>query len=316
MTQSKLVISGSIATDRLMSFSGSFSDMIKPDKIDILSVSILMEKLKIVRGGVGANIAYNAGQLGMNPILLGSVGPDGKDYLAELEVKGVDISYVHISDLPTAAFTAFTDGNSNQVGGFYPGAMMDSATQTLDTWANTDTVICVSANDPSAMRMQVNGCRQYGLTLIYDPGQQVNNMPGEDIAAGWDAASVMLLNEYELGIVATKTGKSTDELKQGCDIFITTLGAKGATLEGKLFPEPVQVKPPTIDEVLDPTGAGDGFRAGFLYGYIRQWDPEDSVRLGSVMGSFVVESDTPQPTITKEMIQNRFTKEYNKEISL
>src|SRR5689334_6381164 len=133
-THSPIVISGSIAIDRIMSFSGRYVDYILPEHLDALSVSIFLDKLTTTYGGVGANIAYTLALLGEEPTLLGSVGPDGADYLEQLKAAGVNVRYVHRSQLPTATFNVITDADENQVGGFYPGAMADAKSLSFEPW--------------------------------------------------------------------------------------------------------------------------------------------------------------------------------------
>lgn len=311
-----LIICGSIAIDRLMSFSGKYSDMIHADKLDVLSLSILVEQLEIAQGGVGANITSNAAQLGLSSVLLGSIGIDGKDYVRHLADRGVNTDYVHHSDLPSANFTVITDSSNNQVGGFYPGAMADSASLTLEPWKESDAVVCLSAQDGEAMRRQVQECKDFGLTLLYDPGQQTNNISGDDLKAGCEAADLVFVNEYELDLLTSKTGISAEQLKADTDIFITTLGSKGSLIEGSKIDKPITVPAAKPDKVEDPSGAGDAFRAGFLYGFIRQWETLKCVQLGTVVASFIVEEVGPQQAFTVAGVKDRFKLEFNEELEL
>lgn len=139
-----IVVSGSIAVDRIMSFSGKYRELIQPDKLDSLSISVFIDDLKDADGGVGANIAYSLALLGEQPQLLGSVGKNALLYMEKLAKLGVNIQHVHESDLPTASFTVLTDGDQNQVAGFYPGAMFDSDSLSLEPWKDQNPIIIVT----------------------------------------------------------------------------------------------------------------------------------------------------------------------------
>ena len=152
MVKSQLIISGSIAMDRIMNFSGQYKDLIHPEKLHVLSVSVFVDKQETTKGGIGAGIAYNSAQLGNNPILLGSVGEDGRSYVEELAAAGINTEHVHYSDLPTASFSVLTDSDNNQVGGFYPGAMFDADSLTVDRWKGQDVFVLIAAHASDGLR--------------------------------------------------------------------------------------------------------------------------------------------------------------------
>ncbi len=316
MTTPQLIISGSVALDRIMNFDGSYADMIQADKLHVLSVSILLDKLEDTPGGVGANIAHNCAFLGENPILLGSVGKDAASYVRDLAKQGINMDFVHTSKLSTATFNVITDKDDNQVGGFYPGAMSDSASLSLRRWKDKDVFICVSAHDQMAMDMQVSECKQFGLRLMYDPGQQVSNISGEDLAAGVEAAEVLILNDYEFGVLTQKTGLNPAAIKSRVPVVITTLGKAGSIIEGKSVKTAIKVPIAKPARVADPTGAGDAYRAGFLHGYLRQWELEKCGQLGAVMASFALEAHGTQVTFSKTAITERYKQTFNQEIKL
>lgn len=316
MPTPQLIISGSIAVDRIMNFSGRYQELIQPDRINVLSLSVLVDNLHQANGGIGPNIAYAAAALGERPVLLGSAGADANAYMQQLSDAGVDVSYVHTSDLPTATFTAFTDADNNQVAGFYPGAMGDAESLTLAPWKDQDALLCLSAHDPAAMRRQVTECGEYQVRLFYDPGQQVSNVPGEDLAAGIAAAELVAVNEYELSILSEKTGTSVEDLTATIPLLIVTKGAEGSMISGKNMPESVAIPAAKPKQIIDPTGAGDAYRAGFLYGYLRQWDVKQCAQLGSVVASFVLEQNGTQVPLSVPDIINRYQQTYNEEVTL
>ncbi len=316
MNNTQLVVSGSIAVDRLMNFPGHYRDFIEPGKIDILSVSVLVDSLDEAEGGTGANIAHYWSCLGETPVLLASAGVSIKPYLARLEASGVDVSNVHMSKLATASFSVLTDVDGNQVGGFYPGAMADADGLSFAPWAGEDVIACVSAHDPIAMRRQTEECAQHNIRLVYDPGQQVSNISGEDLIVGVDAAEVLIVNEYELNLLLKKTGQSQEELQTKVPVLIVTHGEHGSIISGSNNPKQIKVKSVAPDQIIDPTGAGDAYRAGSLYGYLRQWDMLNCGRLGSVIASFALEQHGPQAKITQDMIVKRYNQAFNQEIIL
>lgn len=316
MGKKQLIVCGSIAVDRIMNFTGRYQDLIQPDKLHVLSVSVLLDKLEVTRGGTGANIAYTMATLGEPAILLGAVGPDAKDYVEELTKAGVVTDFIHRSKTSTASFSVITDAEDNQIGGFYVGAMGDSASLTLEPWYDKDVVVCVSAHDPATMRTQVEACRQHDLPLLYDPGQQVSNVPVEDLKAGVAAATIIMVNDYERSLLCKLIGVSSEELARTVPLLVTTFGKDGSIIEGTNVKQPIKVACTTPAQVADPTGAGDAYRAGFLYGYLRQWDLRVCGQLGSVVASFVVEQHGTQCQFLTQDIIKRYQKTFNEEITL
>jgi len=295
-----------------MRFSGSYQDHIQPEKLDSISISIFLDALQDAHGGVGANIAYSLALLGETPVLLGSVGPDGLVYMEKLAHAGVDIRHIHESDLPTASFNVITDSDQNQVGGFYPGAMFDSTSLSLTPWKDSDPIVVVSPHDPKTMRTQVQECTDWGLRLCYDIGQQVSNLPGEEMAEGIAAAEILILNDYEMSVLSTKSGIRIEDIKKHVPIVITTLGKEGSIIEGSQVVEPIRVGIAKPEKVVDPTGAGDAFRSGFLYGHARQWPLAASAQLGAVCASYAIEATGTQThAFTVADITDRYMASFN-----
>lgn len=312
-----ILVSGSIAIDRIMNFEGRYVDKISAAKLDVLSISIFLESLKDCDGGNGATIAYTLALLGEEPVLIGSVGKDGLLYMEKLAHLGVDISHVHESKLATASFNVITDSDQNQVGGFYPGAMADSDSLTFRPWKDANPIAVVSAHYPSAMRRLVAECKEFGIRLCYDIGQQVTNLPVEDMRAGLEAATVLLMNEYELSVFSEKIGLSVDEIKAKVPVLITTLGKNGSVIEGTAVPEAIKVGIAKPKQAGDPTGAGDTYRGGFLYGYARDWPLKACAQLGAVCASYAVETMESQAhTFTMEEVAKRYREAFNEELPI
>ena len=289
-----IITSGSIAIDRIMNFSGHFRDFIRADNLDTLSVSILLDDMHDSRGGTGANIAYSMALLGDTPILLGSAGSDAAVYLKELAKLGVDITHVFESSLPTATFTCFTDSDQNQFGGFYPGAMSDGQSLNLNSWQNQQPLVIISSQDPAVMRRLVAECQGWQLRLCYDVGQQVSNLPSGDLAAGVYTAEILILNDYELSALAAKTDRPLGQIKAEVPVMVTTFGKNGSIIEGAKVETPIQIGIARPAQEVDPTGAGDAYRAGFMYGYAREWGLKICGQLGAVCAAFAVETRGPQ----------------------
>jgi adenosine kinase len=299
-----------------MNFSGHYRDLIAADKIDVLSMVVLVESLIEAEGGTGANIAYNLALLGDKPVLLGSVGDNAFMYIERLEAVGVDVSGVHVSQLPTASFNVLTDSTGSQVGGFYPGAMSDATSLSFASWSGQPIMACVSAHDPEAMRRQVGECAKHNIRLVYDPGQQTLTIPAEDLRAGIEAAEIVVVNEYELSVLSKKTGWNEEELQAKVQVLISTHGKRGSIITGNKVPEPIKIESAKPSKIADPTGAGDSYRAGFLYGYLRQWAPRKCGQLGSVVASFALEQHGPQAPLAKESVVLRYKQTFNEEIKL
>lgn len=316
MGNPQIVVSGSVALDRIMSFTGHFKDLIEPAKLHVLSVSVLVDTAETAHGGIGANICYNLAFLGEKPVLLGSAGHDAKDYIQSLADKGVNTEHVNVSQLGTASFNVLNDSEGNQVGGFYPGAMSDSDSLTFDNFAGQAELFWVAPHDPAAMRRQTDQCTSSGLKYGYDPGQQVTNLPAEDLRAGVDGAEIVMINEYELEVLLRKIELTADQLQQKVPLLITTRGKDGSTISGKTLAQPIEIGTAKPDKLVDPGGAGDAYRGGFLYGYLNDWDLKKSGQLGAVMASFVIEQHGPQVELDKQAIIHRYKTTFNEEIGL
>ncbi len=315
MSKPQLVICGSIAIDRIMNFSGRYRDLIQPDKLRVLSLSTLLDKLEDSPGGIGANIASSLAFLGEQPVLLGSVGPDAASYIEQLSGRGIDTSHIYTSQLPTASFNVITDSEDSQVGGFYQGAMGDAQYLSFKPWEGQDVLAMISAHNPEAMNRQVAECQQYGLKLVYDPGQQVAD-PTTDLAAGVAAAEIVFVNDYELNSLCTRLETTLELLKLQVPILVTTYGKDGSEISGKTVPEPIKIAIAKPAQVVDPTGAGDAYRAGFLYGYLRQWDLRLCGQLGATVASFIVENHGTQHAFTTESVRERYQANFNEELEL
>ena len=310
----KIVVTGSIATDHLMHFPGRFAEQLIADQLDKVSLSFLVDDLVVRRGGVAANIAFGMGQLGLRPALVGAVGADFGDYRSWLERHNVDCDSVHISEVAhTARFVCTTDNDQCQVASFYAGAMSEARNIELapvaDRLGGLDLVI-VSANDPDAMLRHTQECRERGFPFAADPSQQLARMPGEDVVSLVDGAKFLLTNEYEKSLLESKTGLSDAQVLERVKIRVTTLGKNGVEITGRGI-ERIHVPVAREVKAFDPTGVGDGFRAGFFAA--RSWglDLRTCAQVGALLATLVLETvGTQEYQVDPDIFVKRLAESY------
>ncbi|MFM8240717.1 MAG: carbohydrate kinase family protein [Actinomycetota bacterium] len=288
-----ILVTGSIATDHLMTFPGRFADSLVAEKLDRISLSFLVETLDVRRGGVAPNIAFGMGCLGLKPVLVGAVGPDFADYRSWLERHGVDTESVRVSEVHhTARFVCTTDLDANQLASFYPGAMSEAREIELAPVVErvgTTELVLIGANDPDAMLRHTDECRFRGYPFAADPSQQLARMEGDDIRALIDGATYLFTNEYEAALTEQKTGWSADEILSRVACRVTTLGPQGARIERR-GETPILVTCPQEEAKADPTGVGDAFRAGFISGLVWGLSDERCAQVGSLLATYVIET--------------------------
>ena len=309
-----LLVTGSIATDHLMSFPGRFSDSLVVDQLDKIALSFLVDDLEVRRGGCAANIAFGLGNLGLRPVLVGAVGEDFGDYRSWLERHNVDCESVHVSeDKHTARFVCTNDSTMAQIASFYAGAMSEAREIELTPIVERvggATYVLVSPNDPAGMLRHTRECRSKGYPFIADPSQQLAFGDGEMIRELVDGAAILFSNEYESALIEKKTGWSADEILDRVGTQVVTLGAEGVRIE-RTGQEPITVA--AVPEVakVEPTGVGDAFRAGFLAAL--EWDLglERAAQLGCLLAVHVVEQvGTQEYELSQSAFVRRFADAY------
>jgi len=296
----RVVVTGSVAFDYLMKFPGRFVEHLIPDRLSRLSVSFLVDEMRRVPGGCACNIAYGLALLGERPLLFATAGHDAADYRDWLEEQGVDVSGLRLhDDVFTASFFVSTDEQQNQIASFYTGAMARARELSLASLSgNGIGLVIVSPNDPPAMRRYAGECRALGLPFLYDPSQQVARLTGEELIEGLTGAWILIVNDYEFGILTHKSGLSREEIESRVPVVVVTHGPEGSTIavttEGRT--ERQQVPAGRLErDAADPTGVGDAYRAGLVRGTRIGAPWGVSGRIGSVSAVLSLEAPGPQP---------------------
>jgi adenosine kinase len=291
-----ILLTGSVAYDYLMKFPGYFREHILPDRLDTISLSFLVESMTRLRGGVAPNIAYTLALLGQRPRLWAAVGEDFEEYRAWLESKGVDTSGARvIPGVFTASFFVNTDRANAQIASFYPGAMGYAAELSLRELEDAaPDLVVISPNDPAAMQLYVEECRELGLPYIYDPSQQIVRLTGEQLWRGIEGARALFVNEYEFALIQKMTGLRVEQfLAERPDAqIVVTCGERGSCIYTSQDCYTIPAFPP--QRIIDPTGVGDAFRGGFLTGLCYNLDLVTCGQIGALAATYCLEQPGPQ----------------------
>jgi adenosine kinase len=287
----RIVVTGSLAYDYIMDYPGHFRDHIIPEGDHMISVSFLVDSMKRMRGGVAGNIAYSLALLGERPLVMASAGQDFGEYRRWMESRGIDASGIaEIEDEFTASAFINTDMSDNQIVAFYAGAMTRSAELSLESLGlGGEDFVIISPTDPEAMSRYAGECRQMGVPFLFDPGKQTPRLDGEKIMDGLNGASVLIGNDYEFAMMSQSTGKSVEELVAEAPLTVLTRGEKGSTIYANEAGEEIQLPSAPIGEVVDPTGAGDAYLGGFVFGMSRELPYEVCGRIAALSAAYAIE---------------------------
>jgi adenosine kinase len=316
------LICGSIAYDTIMSFEGRFAEQILPEQIHILNVAFLVPNMRREFGGCAGNIAYNLKLLRGEPIIMATVGGDAGPYLAQLSKYGISMDFVReIPEAFTAQAMITTDRDNNQITAFHPGAMSESHLNHVQTAAialqSTPKAIRLGIVAPDGRDGMLIHAQQFvdtKIPFIFDPGQGLPMFDSNDLNTFIEQATYIAVNDYEGEMLSHKTGLPLLEIAKRVKALIVTKGIQGSEIyvDGQVIHIPVV----SVDKPIDPTGCGDAFRAGLLYGIENQLDMETTGRLGSLMGALKIACQGPQNhTPSFELIQEFYRKAFQSDFS-
>jgi len=288
----KTILSGSLAYDRIMEFPELFSDHLLADKLHEINVCFMVNGMTENFGGTAGNIAYALKMLGGSPEISATIGLDSHRYIEWLHKNTISTDRIqHIEDEWTAGAYITTDRNDNQITGFNPGAMKYSSTLDFDSFGK-NTLVIVSPGNLDDMVRYPQKCRDKGVKYIFDPGQALPMLEGEELLRCIDGCLLLMVNDYEMNLIVSKTGLVKEEILERAGSTVVTLGHEGSLLYTYTSAVKIPVFP--ARKVADPTGAGDAYRGGLLSALVREQSLEESCIIGSVCASFAVERNGTQ----------------------
>jgi adenosine kinase len=282
----KTLICGSLAYDTIMVFHDQFKNHILPEQIHILNVSFLVPDMRREYGGCAGNIAYNLRLLGGNPLIMACVGDDSGPYMQRLHHLQLDARHVReVAGTFTAQAFITTDLDDNQITAFHPGAMNHSHVNSIADTQDVGLAI-VAPDGRQGMLEHARDLHAAGIAFIFDPGQGMPMFNGDELLDFLKLADYCTVNDYEAKMLSERTGRSIEELAKEVKALIVTLGANGS----EIYADGQRVEIPSVtpDDVVDPTGCGDAYRAGLLYGIAQGWSWQRTGRLASLMGSLKI----------------------------
>lgn len=303
------LICGSFAYDNIMVFQGYFKNHILPDKIHMLNVSFLVEEMRREYGGCAGNIAYNLHLLGGDPIPMGVVGSDFSPYAAWMEECGLDRTHVaQIKEAFTAQAFITTDLDDNQITAFHPGAMNYAAQNNV---ADVDNV-SIGIIAPDGRDGMVQHAQQFvdiGVPFIFDPGQGMPMFDCEDLKRFIEQSTWVTVNDYEAELMQERTGWGAAEIAQRVDALVVTCGGEGSRIY--VNDGVIEIPNAVASPILDPTGCGDAYRAGLLYGLMHDLEWETTGRIASLCGAIKIESaGTQNHSFTRESFATRYSEAF------
>src|SRR5579872_2642276 len=309
-----ILCTGSIAYDYILTFKGRFKDHILLDKTHILNLSFLVDDLQKRRGGVAGNYAYNLSLLGYPSAILATAGTDATEYRDWLSARGIDCSGLRLLDgeLSATGFTT-TDMDDNQLTGYYGVAMWKAGMLGLDDAPAGVEAVIVGPNDPGAMKRLVGECRDRGLRFVFDPAHQLPMMQPADVTNGTQGAWIVIGNDYELELIQERTGHDMKGLLDLAEIVVTTLGRHGSRIATRDGVTEIPSAPPTQE--VDPTGAGDAYRAGLVSGLLRGLELAEAGRVASLAATYAVERvGTIEHAYERSQFSSRYADAFGEEL--
>lgn len=289
----EILVSGSLAYDRIMDYSGHFADHLMPDQLHNINVSFMVNGLAEKFGGTAGNIAYALSLLEEHPRILATIGHDHQRYFQWLERCGLGTGTIKvIDDAFTASAFITTDADDNQITQFNPGAMMHPSSFDAGGVKPNDCIAIVAPGNLQDMAEYPSVYQKLGVYCIFDPGQSLPAWDGEDLARTIAQADMLISNQYELEMITSKTGLTIDQLLTMVQAVITTMGASGTEV---LMPnEATRIPVVPTENAVDPTGAGDAFRGGLIKGIVLGYPLVRAAQMGTVCAHYVVQQNGTQ----------------------
>jgi adenosine kinase len=307
------LICGSMAYDTIMVFHDHFKNHILPDKVHILNVSFLVPVMRREFGGCAGNIAYNLSLLDEEPLIMATVGHDFEPYMQWLCQNGLSREFIRILDNHyTGQAYITTDEDDNQITAFHPGAMSESHLNSVPANRDDISIGIVSPDGKDGMVMHAAQFKELDIPFIFDPGQGIPMFDGKELLAFLDQATWAVVNDYESELLQQRTGLSLAELAERVEALIVTLGAHGSKIytHGRCIEIPA-AKP---KQLLDPTGCGDAYRAGILYGLMNEFDWEVTGRIASLISAIKIEHNgTQNHSFNMETFKQRYRESFGAE---
>lgn len=301
-----IIITGSISYDEIMDFPGKFVDYLHPEKLHQINVSFAVTKLNKQLGGTATNITYNISLNNKTDVaILGAVGRDGKEFIEFFKKNNINAEGILIDkSLYTSSGKVITDEKDNQIWGFYYGASKKANEIDIKKYKDKDCIMIISANHPKAFLHFQKQAIKYKISYLYDPGMSLTWIKDKDLKKGILNCEYLIGNDYEIAMILKRLNYSVKELINKGLRVITTLGEKGVRYQDKK--QMIEIKAFKVKKVVDPTGAGDAWRGGFMAGLAMNWKLRDSLRLGNIMASFAIEKyGTVNHRPTKKQIDKR-----------
>ena len=301
-----VVVNGTLCYDYIMDFPGKFADRIMPDKIHKISLSFLVDKLNKQMGGTAGNIAYSLNLLKVSPTILAPAGNDFTPYRKFLLKNKIPTNHIKTyPDVATGSYFVVTDQDDNQIGSFYAGAAKYTSSLRIANVAPKPNFAILAPTDPLAMLIFAKECQELNIPYLFDPAFQIESIDKRDLLDAISHAQIFVGNDYEISLVEKKLSLTHIQLTKVVPILITTLGARGSTIES--LGKNIHINPAKPQNISDPTGAGDAFRGGFVAGYLRGLDLQTCGHMGSIAAVYTVEK---YGTVTHNYTIRNFIRRY------
>lgn len=311
-----ILVTGSLGFDQIMDFPGTFEEHILPEKLKTLSVSFLVHTLNKNFGGTAGNIAYNLSLLGHKPTVLSSAGKDFSPYKNHLIKCGVNTRFVNVvkNDF-TGSFFVITDKNNCQIAGFYDGAMKQDVKLRIKSLARKPEFVVISPTMPAAMTNFAKECKKLGVPYLYSPAQQLVHLNKQQLLEGVYGAEILVVNDYEMQLLLRKTGLKREKLGNLVKVLVTTLGSEGSVIEA--HGKRMKVKAAKPKKLVDPTGAGDAYLAGFVTGYLKDFPLKVCGQIGGTVAVYSIEEyGTQNHSFTRAGFLRRYGQNFKDKLKL